>query len=151
MSCSTEFLSSKLVCSSENFHVVYNPDNEQTMIRSKGPCGCSGALSDSLLKELTELKELVHSRIEQPIFFYECGMKNNNALELLIVFDEPLSLLENLNKNFNFLKMREFNEIATMYDRFGDYVYYENADREKYFFCLETAFAKNRDVADILG
>ncbi len=47
--------------------------------------------------------------------------------------------------------MREFNEISTMYDRFGDYVYYENAEREKYFFGLEPVSAKNRDVADILG
>lgn len=150
MSCSMEFLSSKLLCSSENFQVVYNSENTLTMIRSKGPCGCSGALSDLLFKELTELKELVNSGIEQPICFYEYGMKKNTSLELLILFDEPLSLLDKLNKNFDFLIMREFNEITTMYDRFGDYVYYENADKEKYFFCLEPVATKNRDVADIL-
>ncbi len=150
MSCSTEFLPSKLICSSDNFQLVYNPDNARTLIRSKGSCGCSGALSDLLFKELAELKELVNSRVEHPICFYECGMKNNTSLELFILFEEPIPLWEELNKKFDFLTMRDFSDITTMYDRFGDYIYYENAEKEKYFFCLEPFASKNRDVADIL-
>lgn len=135
---------------SANFYVIldFAPIKEgHLMIISNEHYGCAGEMPDDLLYELKLLKEKMEKLVEQTYqkkLCYEHGraghcftMKDSEVLcnhfHLHIV--PAIADISNLLKNeFQKKDVKSYDELNTMYARYGSYLYFENNKNEMSFY-----------------
>lgn len=117
------------------------------MISSKEHYGCAGELPEELQDEFINLKSSIAETIRKngkQVIFYEhgragCCLANNpdgSKCEHFHLHALPVALdiTQNLDLTFNKIKMQNYKEIFENYYAYGNYLFFENAAGESFFY-----------------
>jgi len=139
-----------LFMSTEHFNVIFDkyPLIEgHLVIHSKEHWGCAGEVPDEIFYELNQIKGYIKELLDLKygtVSFYEHGraghcisygiekrLCHHFHLHALPLAHDISSILQ---ERFIELKMDKFDEIKEMFDRFGEYLFFESSHEKKHFF-----------------
>lgn len=150
--CEVEF--SKVLFSTENFIVALDdfPLTEgHLLIFSKEHYGCGGELPKTNLFDLISLKDKVSTLLREvygKVIFYEHGRAGHcvsfspdeRLCHHFHLHALPLSqdISSNLDDQFQRLNMSSYASIDDFFNKFGEYLFFENNDKKAIFYPVVT-------------
>lgn len=138
------------VNNTENFNLLadtFPVISGHLMISSKEHYGCAGELPEELQVELIKMKNSIAATIRKngnQVIFYEhgragCCLANNpdgSKCEHfhLHVLPVAVDITQHLDQSFTKIKMKDYKEIFENYYAYGNYLFFENALGESFFY-----------------
>ena len=137
----------------ENFQLLrvnFPAEKGHLMIASKMHYGSGGEIDDALFPELVYMKEQVTKWFRKHlsnIVFYEHGRAggcltssvDGTQCEHFHLNLLPLDICinETLKKHYDSILLKSYEDIKENFNQYGDYLYFENNEEEKYFYPVQ--------------
>ena len=139
----------KILLETDNFYVSYDASplaEGHILIHTKEHIGCLAEVSEELFEELLEIKQELSKTIKN-IYGYVSAYEHGRAGHCSIIVDDKIchhfhlhllplkaDLQKVMGERFRMHQMGSFNDISRLYEEFGTYLFFENADGEMYYF-----------------
>lgn len=139
----------KIFAETENFYITFDASpllEGHVDLHTKDHIGCSAEIDSEIYEEFTALKQWVGEIITDiygQVSFYEHGRAGHcsmtlNGVECHHFHMHALPLDEDIpaevSKMFKPIMLGDENDIPIQYERYDQYLYFENTDGEKFFF-----------------
>jgi diadenosine tetraphosphate (Ap4A) HIT family hydrolase len=139
----------KIFAETENFYITFDASpllEGHVDLHTKDHIGCSAEIDPEIYEEFIELKKWVGEIITDiygQVSFYEHGRAGHcsmtlNGVECHHFHMHALPLNEDISaevsKMFKPIMLEDENDIPVLYERYDQYLYFENTDGEKFFY-----------------
>lgn len=140
------------ILSSEHFSVIHDISpliEGHLIIHSKEHFGCAGEVPEEYVAELLAVKEKIStllSNVYGTVSFYEHGRAGhcltdgpeNRLCHHFHLHALPLDIdiSSTIDKSYTHIILKNFTDITLAFDTYGQYLYFENTEGDKYFYSI---------------